>query len=448
MEIVRIKTSLLEQNTGQLPGLPANPRTWTQSDIDRIARSLKETPELFEMRPCIVKDHGGRYVILGGNLRFAGAKKNGAEEVPCIVVPEDLPEAKLKEIVIKDNGAFGAWDFDALANEWDDLSLVEWGVPAWDQQSEGEGIEENTAEEDNFDEDKEEIHVICQQGDIWQLGDHRLMCGDSTSAGQVALLMNGSEADLLLTDPPYNVEYVGAKNRMLDHLGRPKLKNEEIENDVMSTEDYGDFLSYCFKVAEHNMKAGAAFYVWYPSLFHTIVERAVSSSGLLFKQQIIWNKNTFVLGWNDYKFKHEPCLYGWKDGAPHYFFDSRRESTVIEDRLGNIKTMKKSELLKLLEDILADKGATTVINVDKPPKSAEHPTMKPVKLIGYIMRNSTRRGDAVLDIFGGSGTTLIAAEQLGRKCYMMELDPHYCDVIIARWEKLTGKKAVRIEPAA
>ena len=191
MEITKLKLTQLEQNKGQIEGLPSNPRTWTQSEINKIARSLRETPELFEMRPIIVQKHGDKYVILGGNLRYEGAKQNGDKDVPCIVVPDWYDADKLKQIVIKDNGSFGAWDFDALANEWDDLPLTSWGVPAWEQEAGAEGIEENIAEEDDFDEEKEDIHVICQQGDIWQLGNHRLMCGDSISLADVQKLMGG-----------------------------------------------------------------------------------------------------------------------------------------------------------------------------------------------------------------------------------------------------------------
>ena len=215
-------------------------------------------------------------------------------------------------------------------------------------------------------------------------------------------------------------------------------------NDNMEANKFRQFIENAFRTADEAMLPGAVFYIWHADSNGLDFRRAADKIGWQVRQCLIWNKNHFTLGRNDYQWKHEPCLYGWKAGAGHYFFDSRGEATVIEDRIENIKTMKKAELLKMLEDILADKRATTVIDCDMPLKDAEHPTMKPVKLIGYIMRNSTRKGDAVLDVFGGSGTTLIAAEQLGRKCYMMELDPHYCDVIIARWEKLTGRKAEKI----
>lgn len=193
MQITKLKISQLAPNEGQIPGLPVNPRQWTKADVDGIAKSLRETPELFEARPLLVVPHDGKYVILGGNLRYEGARKNKEKEVPAIIFPEDTPLDKMKEIVIKDNGSFGAWNYDALANEWDDLPLGDWGVPAWNASETGAGVtgEPATAKEDDFDESTDEIHVRCKPGDIWQLGDHRLMCGDSVDLQQVKELMGG-----------------------------------------------------------------------------------------------------------------------------------------------------------------------------------------------------------------------------------------------------------------
>lgn len=188
MVIERIKVNKLHSNTGQVEGLPSNPRQWTRDELNKIAQSLRETPELFEMRPCIVYPIEDGYVVLGGNLRLAGAKKNKEKEVPCIVVPEGTPIDKLKEIVIKDNGSFGEWDFDALANEWDDLPLTDWGVPAWDTE---EKPAKEEVQDDGFDEEAQPIEVRCKRGDVWQLGEHRLMCGDSIDLEDVKRLMGG-----------------------------------------------------------------------------------------------------------------------------------------------------------------------------------------------------------------------------------------------------------------
>jgi len=187
-----IKIKDIEQNTGQVAGLPANPRQWTRDDVERLARSIEETPELLDARPLIVIPHAGKYVVLGGNLRLAALKKLGRAEAPAYILPEETPVEKQMEIVIKDNGSFGAWDADALANEWDDLPLGDWGVPEWVTDTQEEEQAPAEAKEDDFDEDTDEIHVRCKPGDIWQLGDHRLMCGDSTDLETVKLLMGGA----------------------------------------------------------------------------------------------------------------------------------------------------------------------------------------------------------------------------------------------------------------
>lgn len=446
MESKRIAIGKLTPNKGQIEGLPANPRQWTQTDIDRIARSLRETPELFEMRPCIVYPHGDKFVILGGNLRYTGAKANKDKDVPCIVMPEDTPVDKLKEVVLKDNGSFGAWDYDALANEWDDLPLQDWGVPSWNGETDEGEKEEYIGEDDGFSEETETIQTRCKSGDVWKLGNHRLVCGDATKAEDVARLMGGKVADLLLTDPPYNVDY-SSKNEALNAIDKGERVQEDIANDKMTDEEFAVFLRKSFGNASEHLKDGGSFYVWTAQGHNQIdVALALDKSGLYFRQQIIWAKNMFVIGRMDYHCKHEPCYYGWKGGAGHYFFDSRKETTLIEDTKPDFKKMKKDELLKYLEGIFAERNATSVLHYDKPFVSADHPTMKPVPLFGYLIRNSSKPDEIVLDLFGGSGTTLIAAEQLGRRCYMMELDPHYCDVIISRWETFTGKTAQLITP--
>jgi site-specific DNA-methyltransferase (adenine-specific) len=287
-------------------------------------------------------------------------------------------------------------------------------------------------EEDDFDPDAEPVPTTCKAGDVWQLGNHRLMCGDSTKAEDVAKLMQGEQADLWLTDPPYNVSYEGGSGLT-------------IQNDKQSDADFSKFLHDAFKSAYDVMKEGCPFYVW-TAQGHIQMQFAteLDNVGLPFRQQLIWNKSSLVLGHMDYHWKHEPCFYGWKEGA-HYFIKERNHTTVWSDSEEiDIDKMKKAEMQKLLHEILDQKEHTTVINCEKPPKSADHPTMKPVRLFGYLMKNSSRQHDIILDTFGGSGTTIVAAEQLDRKARLMELDPHYCDVIIARWEKLTGKKAIKL----
>lgn len=236
-----------------------------------------------------------------------------------------------------------------------------------------------------------------------------------------------------MTDPPYNVDYEGGAEEKM-----------RIANDNLSDCAFERLLTESFENAKERLKPGGAFYIFHPDINGLVFRKTCEAVGLHVRQCLVWVKNAFVIGRRDYQWKHEPCLYGWKDGAAHYFVDDRTQATVYEDKGIDLKKLKKGEAIKLLQDIFSDKQSTTVINEDKPARSAEHPTMKPVKLLARLIRNSTRPGETVLDPFGGSGSTLIACEQLGRICYTMEFDPKYCDVIIDRWEKLTGQKAVKI----
>lgn len=249
--------------------------------------------------------------------------------------------------------------------------------------------------------DESDIESVCQSGDLWQLGRHRLMCGDSTQNEAVERLMGGEKADILITDPPYNVDYVGKTKDAL-----------KIQNDKMSNDNFRSFLRDAYRVANSVMRDGAVFYIWHAESEGYNFRGACADIGWRVRQCLIWNKNCMVLGRQDYHWKHEPCLYGWKEGA-HTWASDRKQ--------------------------------TTVLNFDRPMRSDIHPTMKPVKLFDYQIRNNTHEGDKVLDLFGGSGTTIIACEHNGRNAYVMEMDPHYCDVIIKRFENLTGKKAVKVD---
>lgn len=714
----KIKESLLDPNDGQLDGLPSNPRKWSEEELENLKKSILETPELLEARGIIVVPNNERYIVLGGNMRLAALRSLGWTDIPCIVLPENTPAEKLREIVIKDNGSFGEWDTSMLAADWSDLPLDSWGVDAdWSVDAEA-AVSDESAEEDDFDESTDIVETRCKLGELWELGAHRLMCGDSTDTQVLEALMGGVLADMYLTDPPYNVDYTGGTKDML-----------KIANDSMPDEKFKTFLTAAFTTANKHLKAGGAFYIWHADSEGFNFRYAVKACGWLLKQNLIWNKNTFVLGRQDYQWKHEPCqpagtkvrtpngeipieelkdgdrvisydkyagvikgykdglaiktasrhytgdiygievgdrktwatdnhrftvrfhdagrkiwcvylmkrgawwrvgitetynsrgfglkqrmrqenadeawilktfntraeaqcyeqiaavkygipytywevdskpvpsgyvirtkeqiewiyshfdayelrgkaetllrafgrkieyplitrgnrdhhlstrvttdvracnliphimelpipydkyegthtfewkpiteverkaydgtvyslkvekyehyiadgivthncLYGWKSGAAHYFVDIHNYTTVFEDSKSiDINSMKKQELKELCARLLQTNIPTTVIDERRPSVSAEHPTMKPVRLMGRLISNSSRPGEIVLDTFGGSGTTLIACEQLGRKCRMVELDPHYCDVIIARWEKLTGQKAVKM----
>ena len=251
---------------------------------------------------------------------------------------------------------------------------------------------------------------------------------------------------MLPTDPPYNVGlgwHMGPSEAKQLHRRTDGLV---IENDKWDSDDeFEGFLREAIGNAASVIREGAAFYIWHAHNLSEPFFRAVRECGLTVRQCLVWAKNTFALGRQDYQWRHEPCLYGWKDGAAHYFFDSRTETTVIEDAKPDPKKMTKAELVEFAQSVLTEKQASTVLEFDKPSRSEEHPTMKPVKLFAYLVRNSSRPGDLVLDPFAGSGTTVIACEQLKRRAAVMELDPHYASVIVERWERLTGKTAVRVD---
>lgn len=297
----------------------------------------------------------------------------------------------------------------------------------------GGGITENDIVEDDFEPELPET-PIAKRGDIWQLGNHRLMCGDATDINDIEMLVAENKVDLFLTDPPYNVAYEGGTKDKLT-----------IMNDSMKDDDFRQFLAQAFNAAAKTMRDGAAFYIWHADSEGYNFRGALRDAELDVRQCLVWVKNALVLGRQDYQWKHEPCLYGWKNGASHYWQGGRKQRTVITDTdIFELRVKTKDDLLKWIEEYLLDhdKEETTVLYNEKPNKNKEHPTMKPIRLIARLIANSSKAGDVILDSFGGSGSTMIACEQLNRKCFMSELDPHYCDVIIKRWEDFTGQKAV------
>lgn len=415
--------------------LPGNPRTIKKDQFEKLKQSLKDNADYFEARPIILSDRTGELVILAGNQRYKAAKALGLKEVPTVLLP-NLTEEREKEIIIRDNVENGEWDIDMLANEWDAESLIEWGVDIPQIENQIEIIEDEAPELNEQEPAKSKL------GEIYQLGDHRLMVGDATKADQVAELMAGEKADLLVTDPPYNVAY-GQEGTVHHQRG----KNREIMNDKFNDNAaFQMFLEDSLGAADSQMKPGAAWYIWHADLNGNPFRSAIETIDWSLREVLIWVKNTFTLGRQDYQWQHEPCLYGWKPGAAHYFRDIRTESTTIDDEkeLAELSKKELAELVLHYRSVLPN----TIVREDKPLRSEEHPTMKPVKLIAKLIGNSSRERERVIDIFGGSGTTMIACEQLNRICYMMELDPHYADVIIERWEKFTGKKAEKVKEAA
>ena len=407
-----ISISKLEVNKGQIEGLPQNPRFIRDERFKALCKSIEDAPEMLNLRELLVVEHGNKYVVIGGNMRLRACLELGYKEVQCKVLPADTPVSKLREYAIKDNNGFGQDDWDLLANEWDAQELADWGMDfPEDWVADGGSVPEPM--EDDFDEDSV-TESVCKRGEVWRLGDHRLMCGDSTCKEDVEKLMQGEKADMVFTDPPYGVSYT-EKNEFLNSLGEGHRLTKRIENDSHQPSEMFDFWQQVFNMIGEFTKDCMAYYITAPQggELLLLLQAIQTSQTLALKHMLVWNKNNHVLGRCDYNYKHEPIIYGWKKKGTHNF-------------------------------VGGSKFKTSVWDIPKPLKSDLHPTMKPVELVSACMLDNSTDGQLVLDLFGGSGTTIIAAEQLNRKCRMMELDPHYCDVIIARWEKLTGQKAERI----
>ncbi len=378
-----------------------NARTHSGEQIEQICQSIKEfgftNPVLVDEKNELIAGHG----------RTEAAKRLGMTEVPAIRLA-NLSETQKKALRIADNqlALNAGWDDDLLRLELEEIKTEDFDLDLL-----GFSLDELdailTANEEGSAVDCEDGEVIeppvdpvTKTGDIWTLGRHRLLCGDSTKALDVESLVGSKRVDLYLTDPPYNVAYEGGTKEKLT-----------IQNDSMDDSSFYQFLTDAFSMAQTVMKPGASFYVWHSDSEGRNFRTACDANGLKVRQCLIWSKNSMVMGRQDYQWKHEPCLYGWKEGAAHNWYSDRKQTTVLE--------------------------------FDKPLRNAEHPTMKPVELFAYQIQNSTKKGDAVFDGFAGSGTTLIACENLGRQAFVMELDPRYCDVIIERWQDLTGLEAVR-----
>lgn len=386
--------------TGELIPYARNSRTHSDEQVAQIAASIRE---FGFTNPVLIDADGG---IIAGHGRVMAARKLGMDEVPCIHLSH-LTEAQKRAYIIADNrlAMNAGWDEEMLALEFKDLqdmdfdlSLTGFDLGEIDELlANAEAMPEGLTDEDEVPDALPD--AITKPGDVWILGKHRVMCGDSTSIDHARLLMDGRMADLLVTDPPYNVAYKGKTSDALT-----------IENDEMNDSDFRQFLRDCYTTADSAMRPGAVFYIWHADSEGYNFRAAANDVGWKIRQCLIWNKNSMVLGRQDYQWKHEPCLYGWKDGASHLW--------------------------------QSDRTQTTVLNFNKPQRNGDHPTMKPVDLIQYQVENSSKAGDVVLDLFSGSGSTLIACEKTGRINRSMEIDPKYCDVIVRRWQQFTGKRAV------
>ena len=439
---------LREVEIAALKPYERNAKQHSKDQVEKIGRSIRE---LGFLSPCLIDQD---FNVIAGHGRILAAKEIGWDTVPCVFI-EGLTAEERKAYILADNRLteLGEWDMDMVQQELAALADADFdiGITGFDpdlrfDDSMGQITDDGwtAAEVQTAEEPRSRI------GDIYQLGNHRLMCGDSTDPDMVAALMNGEKADLMVTDPPYNIglggDESGAAQSMDQNASRRKHQEDGafLLNDNLGEKEFVEFLTKAMVNGKDALREGGAFYVWYATRTTEQFLEGMRKAGLEVRQILIWVKGHFTLGRQDYQWQHEPCLYGWKDGAAHYFLDNRKQSTVIEDLMPDLAHMKKAEMEALLREIYAEETATDVIREAKPNISELHPTMKPLKLIARQIRNSSEPGQTVLDLFGGSGTTLIACEQMERKCFMMEFDPHYADVIVDRWEKMTGLKALKV----
>jgi site-specific DNA-methyltransferase (adenine-specific) len=393
-----VEKKYIEIDIADLVPYDKNPRR-NDMAVDDVAESMEQVGYI---TPIVIDENRQ---ILAGETRCKALKKRHVKRDKVLQV-FGLTEEQKKKYRLLDNkvGEIAEWDPELLAGELEEVDFGDFDfgfdelMAELTDTSEEDGAPLSTAVEDDADIVLPE-EPKAKRGDIYQLGTHRLMCGDSTDPADVARLMDGTAADLLLTDPPYNVNYEGGTGLT-------------IQNDNMEDAAFRKFLRDAFACADGVMKPGAAFYIWHADSEGYNFRGACHDIGWQVRQCLIWNKNALVLGRQDYQWKHEPCLYGWKGGASHTW--------------------------------LSDRTQTTVLDFDKPTRSEIHPTMKPIGLFDYQIRNSCPVGGAVLDLFNGSGTTIMACEQNGRSAYTMELDPRYVDAAIDRWETFTGKKAIKL----
>jgi len=374
-----------------------NSRTHSDAQVSKIAASIKEFGFL---NPIIVDGDNG---IIAGHGRVMAAQKLGLDTLPTIEAGH-LTDAQRRAYIIADNrlALDAGWDNEMLKVELSDLAAQDFDLSLTGFEA-GE-IADFLADPNEGLTDEDAVPEVptvpvTVEGDVWLLGRHRLMCGDSTSIDHLERLCDGQLVDMWLTDPPYNVAYEGGTKEKLT-----------IKNDSMSNDAFRQFLRDAYSAADAVMKNGAVFYIWHADSEGYNFRGAAADIGWPIRQCLIWKKSSLVMGRQDYHWMHEPCLYGWKDGAAHLWATDRKQTTILE--------------------------------FNKPSRNGEHPTMKPVELFEYQMLNNTKGSDIVLDSFGGSGTTAIACEKHGRMARLMELDPKYCDVIIKRWQEFTGELAI------
>jgi len=401
-----MKLQITYLKTNDLLPYAGNSRTHSDEQVNQIAASIKEFG--FAAPICVAEG-----TILAGHGRVMAARKLGLQEVPTVDLSHLTPAQRRQYVVADNKLALNAgWDEEMLAAE---IALMKeegsnLDVLGFTADELAEIQAETTEGETDPDETPQApVQPTSVLGDVWLMGNHRAMCGSSTEVASVEKLMAGEKAALWITDPPYNValgmnetpEEAKKRNRRTDGL--------VVQNDSMDDASFRAFLVAAYGAADAAMQEGAAFYVWHADSEGFNFRGAAQDIGWKVRQCLVWAKSSLIMGRQDYQWKHEPCLYGWKEGAGHFWGSDRKQTTVLE--------------------------------FNKPSRNGEHPTMKPVELFAYQIGNSSKVGGIVLDSFGGSGTTAIACEQLGRSARLMELDPKYVDVIVTRWQSFTGKQA-------
>jgi DNA modification methylase len=407
-----------------------NAKIHTPAQIAQIIKSIED----FGFNDPIAIDENN--MVIEGHGRLLAIKQMGWTEVECIRLEGLTEDQKRAYIHVHNQLTLNTgFDLDLLEQELKSIEGIDMGAFGFDMDFALEG------DWDFDDGENAEAELVstaakkeprAKRGDLWQLGRHRLLVGDSTSEADVDRLIAGNEMDLCVTDPPYNVAYVG---KTADAL--------TIENDNMDEATFYEFLRDFYIQMMRALKPGGGYYIFHADSAGLIFRAALQEAGGPVKQNLIWVKNSMVLGRQDYQWRHEPILYGWKEGAAHYFVNDRCQTTVFENEI-DPESMTREELLQLANALLAKMNAiqTSVIKENRPTRSDLHPTMKPVPLCAKLIQNSSKRGDNIIDFFGGSGSTLMACEETGRTCYTMELDPGYADVIISRWEDATGERAM------
>jgi DNA modification methylase len=360
-------------NINEIKPNPNNPRIIKDDKFKKLVKSIQDFPQMLELRPIVIDENN---IVLGGNMRLKACIEAGLTDVP-VKQAKELTEEQKKEFIVKDNVGYGEWDWDDLANNWDVEDLTEWGldIPNFDSTV----LE---AEEDNFAVPDGGTETDIVLGDLFEIGEHRLLCGDSTDSDQVAKLMNGQKADMVFTDPPYGVDYKGINND--DRGGLEDLLNSAFENYLLNVKNGASI--YCF----HSDRCADIFHKVFREFCH-------------FSSMIIWEKESIVLSQTDYQSKHESCLYGWFNNGTHKWYSDRKQESIW---------------------------------IAKSKREEGHTTPKPIEIVSKALTNSSIESHLIFDLFLGSGSTMVASHQLKRKCYGMELDPKYCQVIVDRMKKL------------